>query len=365
MAQSIVLREVRKLYGDFVAVRKLDLSVDEGEFLTLLGPSGCGKTTTLRLIAGFEIPDEGEVWIDDDFVNATPPYRRHVNTVFQNYALFPHLTIFENVAYGLKIQRMPRAEIRRRVEEMLDLIGLEGKAQGYPRELSGGQQQRVALARALVNRPRVLLLDEPLGALDARLRRTMQVELKQIQREFRTTFLYVTHDQEEALVMSDRIAVMNEGNLVQLGSPREIYEKPNCRFVADFIGTVNFLEGRVRENRDGESVIELDAGGDCTARYSLAPDTRVTVAVRPQRLRVRENGSEEPRSGLSVRGRLQEIAYAGPVTRLIINVGTAGATRSMVLETAVEDLPIDVTALHSEMPLELCADHDAIMVYEE
>jgi spermidine/putrescine transport system ATP-binding protein len=242
---SVELREVTKRFGSVAVVEGVSLQIRPGEFFSLLGPSGCGKTTTLRILAGFVQPDAGEVFIAGKRVTHLPPNERDVNMVFQNYALFPHLTVEQNVAFGLEIQKLPRAQIRKRVGWALELVRLCGLESRYPHQLSGGQQQRVALARALVTQPSVLLLDEPLGALDLKLRQQMQLELKKLQRELAITFLYVTHDQEEALTMSDRLAVMNQGRVVQVGTPQEIYERPATRFVADFIGESNFLEGRV------------------------------------------------------------------------------------------------------------------------
>jgi ABC-type Fe3+/spermidine/putrescine transport system ATPase subunit len=238
---KVLLSGVSKSFGSFQAVADLKLSVAAGEFLTLLGPSGCGKTTTLNMIAGFEFPDAGEIWLDDRNVTRTPPFLRNVNTVFQSYALFPHMTVAQNVAFGLRVQKTPAAEVKQRVKEALALVQMESFADRYPKQLSGGQQQRVALARAIVLRPQVLLLDEPLGALDLKLRKEMQVELKHLQQKLGITFLFVTHDQEEALTMSDRIVVMNRGKIEQIGTPGEVYERPRTRFVAEFIGETNIL----------------------------------------------------------------------------------------------------------------------------
>jgi spermidine/putrescine transport system ATP-binding protein len=262
MSAAIELESVVKQYAGQNAVDGVSLSIAEGEFFSLLGPSGCGKTTTLRMIAGFIEPDEGRILLNGVDVTTVPPNKRPVNLVFQQYALFPHMTVYENVAFGLSVKHVPRREHTDRVNEMLRVVALEGYEKRRPRQLSGGQQQRVALARALVNRPAALLLDEPLGALDVKLRRHMQLELKRIQHELGTTFVYVTHDQEEALAMSDRIAVMNGGRVEQLGRPREIYETPASDFVADFVGTVNVLEldGR-RESVRPERIRILREGG--------------------------------------------------------------------------------------------------------
>lgn len=238
----IILTNLRKQYGDFVAVENTTLNVKKGEFLTFLGSSGCGKTTTLRMIAGFEDPTEGSILIGGKHAEHLAPNKREVNTVFQNYALFPHLTIRENIAFGLKLQKVKKAEIKERVDNIIKLVKLEEHADKSPEQLSGGQKQRVAIARAIVNNPKVLLLDEPLGALDLKLRKEMQIELKQLQRELEITFIYVTHDQEEALTMSDRIVVMNKGRIEQVGTAHEIYERPQTKFVAQFIGETNLFE---------------------------------------------------------------------------------------------------------------------------
>jgi spermidine/putrescine transport system ATP-binding protein len=268
---------------DVKAVEHVDLRIAEGEFFSMLGPSGCGKTTTLRMIAGFEEPTSGQILLHGRDMVGVPPFRRDVNMVFQQYALFPHMDVFENVAFGLRRKKVDKDEIRRRVAEALSLVELEGREKRKPRQLSGGQQQRVALARALVNRPRALLLDEPLGALDLKLRQSMQLELKRIQREVGITFVYVTHDQEEALTMSDRLVVMNAGRIEQLGNPRELYEHPATRFVSNFIGTSNILTGR------------LERRGDTWALGGLGPDERVLVADAGQAVAVyRQNASTTP-----------------------------------------------------------------------
>jgi spermidine/putrescine transport system ATP-binding protein len=254
---AVELRDVIKRFGDVVAVDHVSLRILDGEFFSLLGPSGCGKTTTLRMIAGFEQPTEGEVFIASRAVAGVPAFERNTNMVFQNYALFPHMTVAQNVAFGLEMKRVPRAEISQRVTGALEMVRLPGMEDRRPKQLSGGQQQRVALARALVNRPSVLLLDEPLGALDLKLRKEMQLELKDLQHRVGITFVYVTHDQEEALTMSDRIAVMHEGRVLQIGSPTEIYERPTCRFVADFIGETNFLDGEVVGRENGQVAVKI------------------------------------------------------------------------------------------------------------
>jgi putative spermidine/putrescine transport system ATP-binding protein len=294
-APDIRLRALRKLYGDVAAVDGVDLDVARGEFFTMLGPSGSGKTTTLRMIAGFEEPDGGTIELAGKDVTGVPPYARDVNTVFQDYALFPHMTVGENVEYGLRIRKVDRAERRRRAAEALELVRLTGYDTRRPAQLSGGQRQRVALARAIVNRPRVLLLDEPLGALDLKLRQQMQTELKQIQGEVGITFVYVTHDQEEALTMSDRLAVFNEGRIVQVGAPAEVYEKPADEFIAGFVGVSNVLE------RGGR-------------RFT----------VRPEKVRVLAAGEPAPAGMHAETGRVAHVAYAGMVTRFTVALDAGG-----------------------------------------
>lgn len=313
---------VTRRFGDVVAVDDLTLSVTTGSFFSLLGPSGCGKTTTLRLIAGFEQPDAGDILIAGVSVGGVPPHRRHVNTVFQHYALFPHLNVADNVGYGLKQTGVERTERTRRIGEALELVRLVGYEQRRTWQLSGGQQQRVALARALINEPTVLLLDEPLGALDLKLRRTMQHELKSLQAQTGVTFVYVTHDQEEALTMSDRIAVMRGGTVRQVGTPRELYDAPVERYVADFVGVSNFFTGRVTETGDQLAVETLSGA---TLRAHLPPGGRpaslgaeVTVAVRPERVRV------SPSDGTGFHGRLLEVTYLGDATDLRVQAGALG-----------------------------------------
>jgi putative spermidine/putrescine transport system ATP-binding protein len=286
---------VRKTYGDVVAVDGVDLEIAPGEFFTLLGPSGSGKTTTLRLIAGFERPDEGRIELHGREVSRIAPYERDVNTVFQDYALFPHMTVAENVGYGLRVKGVRRPERRARVEEALQLVRLPEVGRRKPIQLSGGQRQRIALARSLVNRPRVLLLDEPLGALDLKLRQEMQIELKRIQQEVGLTFVYVTHDQEEALTMSDRLAVFNEGRIEQVGAPAEVYERPATEFVAGFVGVSNVLE------RDGR-----------------------LFTVRPEKIHMLETGEDAAGGDTVESGRIRDVVYAGMFTRYVVELDSGG-----------------------------------------
>jgi len=285
---AVDLAGVEKRFGDLVAVRHLDLQIEPGEFFSIIGPSGCGKTTTLRIIAGFEDPTAGRISVSGRDVTGVRPYRRPVNTVFQSYALFPHLDVFENVAFGLREARVSKAEVRSRVAEAISLVQLEGRERSRPRKLSGGQQQRVALARALVNRPDVLLLDEPLGALDLKLRTEMQTQLKDLQRGVEVTFCYVTHDQGEAFSMSDRVAVMNQGLLEQVGTPEDVYHRPNSLFVADFVGKANRFRGRIHSVDSGVYTVDIDGIG--TRRVpgpdGLSPGAEVAVVVRPENLHV-------------------------------------------------------------------------------
>ena len=279
MSDAVRLSGVSKHFGDVIAVADLDLGIADGEFFSLLGPSGCGKTTTLRLIAGFEFPTTGSIQIRSQEMGLEPPNKRPVNTVFQSYALFPHLTVAENVGFGLLMQKVGASEIAKRVDRALDMVQLGQRADAKPSELSGGMQQRVALARALVNEPEVLLLDEPLGALDLKLRQAMQYELKDLQERVGITFVYVTHDQEEALTMSDRIGVMSEARLLQVGTPAEIYEHPTSRFVADFIGEINLLDATVVDH----DTVQLGDGKKVKAPIEAAAGSTVTMAIRPER----------------------------------------------------------------------------------
>lgn len=339
MSTSVELQNVTKRFGDFVAVDALNLEIGDGEFFSLLGPSGCGKTTTLRMVAGFEQPTVGEIYIMGHPVAGIPAYRRPVNTVFQSYALFPHMTVAQNVAFGLEMQKVSRSEIKRRVSEALDLVRLPQLSERKPGQLSGGQQQRIALARALVNRPEVLLLDEPLGALDLKLRKAMQLELKQIQAEVGITFIYVTHDQEEALTMSDRIAVMNEGVVQQTGAPKEIYEHPSNRFVADFIGETNFVPGRVLTMGEFTSV-EV-AGQPWLASpegRTLSLNQMVTIAIRPEKITLYPRGPINPAKTNIDTDELASL-FGGEVPSKTIDMGEYLATEkdNVVLDGHVEE----------------------------
>jgi putative spermidine/putrescine transport system ATP-binding protein len=323
---DVRLAGVRKLYGDVVAVDGVDLEVRRGEFFTLLGPSGSGKTTCLRMIAGFERPDEGRIELAGTDVSGLPPAERDVNTVFQDYALFPHMSVGDNVAYGLKVKRVAREERARRVDEALAMVRLDGYADRRPSQLSGGQRQRVALARALVNRPRVLLLDEPLGALDLKLRQQLQVELKRIQAEVGITFVYVTHDQDEALTMSDRIAVMDGGHVLQVGSPRDVYEEPGSRFVAGFVGVSNLLELPVERSADGVVTLRLGERDSIAGEHAgdVAAGATAVVTIRPERIAL-EPGDAAPAEGAShARGTVTESLYAGPTSRFVVALDGGG-----------------------------------------
>ena len=317
MAASIVsLRNVEKWYGNNHVVKDMNLEIEEGEFLTLLGPSRCGKTTTLRMIAGFEDATEGSIEVQGVRVEEKEPFQRDVNTVFQNYSLFPHMTVYDNVAYGPTIRKMPKDEIRRRVTEMLELVQMANYEKRKPEALSGGQKQRIAIARALINNPRVLLLDEPLGALDLKLRKQMQIELKRLQKKLGITFVYVTHDQEEAMTMSDRIAVMRDGVILQMGAPMEIYERPATRFVADFIGESNVLEGRVTGVKEGVLSVETPAGGVQCWGQGFGVGDALCVAIRPEYLRI----SREPVDGFSLPATVKDFIYMGALIKTSLDL---------------------------------------------
>lgn len=322
MNTIVDIKGVNKIYGTNHVVKDLNLLVEEGEFLTLLGSSGCGKTTTLRMIAGFEEPTTGSITVEGEPIEDKEPYERNVNTVFQSYALFPHMTIYDNVAYGLKMKKIPKKEIKERVLKMLEMVQLSGFEKRYPSQLSGGQKQRVAIARALINRPKVLLLDEPLGALDLKLRKQMQLELKRLQKKLNITFIYVTHDQEEALTMSDRIAIMHDGVMDQIGSPTEIYERPATKFVATFIGETNVFDGTIRSIEGGKAVIGIE-NGEVTSSGSVeegdgkntgfAVNEFVTVSVRPEKMHF----SPKPVEGFTVPAVVRDYIYVGSVLKCI------------------------------------------------
>jgi spermidine/putrescine transport system ATP-binding protein len=322
---AVEMRDVVKKFvtpegNDLAAVDHVDMQIPHGEFFSMLGSSGCGKTTSLRLIAGFEWPTEGEVYIGGKLMGRTPPFQRHVNTVFQSYALFQHMTVFQNVSFGLEMEKASKDEIKQRVGKALDMVQLTGMDKRYPKQLSGGQQQRVALARALIKTPEVLLLDEPLGALDLKLRKEMQLELKSLQKQLGITFIYVTHDQEEALTMSDRIAVMSHGKVIQVGPSVEIYERPTTRFVADFIGESNFLEGRVKSIKGDQAVVAVpvwneELTGLVTSK--ITEGDQVVVSIRPEKIRLTD---KSPIGQNSIEGVVVTSTYIGSDTRVYLDV---------------------------------------------
>ncbi|MBZ0123209.1 MAG: ABC transporter ATP-binding protein [Roseovarius sp.] len=319
---TVLLRDVAKRFGDFEAVKKTTLEIREGEFLSLLGPSGCGKTTTLRMIAGFVSLTEGRIFFESDDVTDLPPQERKIGMVFQDYALFPHLTIEENIAFGLRERKVARPEIRNRVEELLALVQLEGTNRRYPFELSGGQRQRIALARAIAFRPRVLLMDEPLGALDLKLREAMQFELKRIQRELKITTVFVTHDQNEAMTMSHRIAVMNGGEIVQVSSPADIYNRPRNRFVSEFVGKSNFVAATVGR-RDADRLV-LSVGDEeisALCEETFAAGDEVTVSVRPEAVRI-VRADAAAGDGNALPGRVCDTVFRGNASDVIVEVET-------------------------------------------
>lgn len=319
---DVALVNVTKKFGDFTAVENISLDIEQGEFFSLLGPSGCGKTTNLRMIAGFELPTEGEIYLKDRPVGQLPPFKRNVNTVFQNYALFPHMTIAQNVGFGLEMKKLSKDEISRRVQESLDMVRLPNLGERKPRQLSGGQQQRVSLARALINRPDVLLLDEPLSALDLKLRKAMQLELKELQNQLGITFIFVTHDQEEAMTMSNRIAVMDHGVVLQVGTPTEIYEHPATRFVADFIGETNFLPCKVTARENGMASVVLGETmhmqAECDADVSMGQ--AATIIIRPEKINIHLNRPEHTDGLTMFPGQVIESVYIGTDTRFTVKL---------------------------------------------
>lgn len=316
MSYIVEIDNVNKIYGTNHVVKDLNLKVEEGEFLTLLGSSGCGKTTTLRMVAGFEEPTSGSIRVEGESIEEKQPFERNVNTVFQSYALFPHMTIFDNIAYGLKIKKVPKKEIGERVRKMMELVQLEGFEKRYPGQLSGGQKQRVAIARALINRPRVLLLDEPLGALDLKLRKQMQLELKRLQKKLNITFIYVTHDQEEALTMSDRIAIMHNGILDQIGTPTEIYEQPATKFVATFIGETNIFDGTIL-NIDGTKIgVNIENGHITGTGNDFKEGEYISVSVRPEKMKF----SQTPVPDFILSAQVKDYIYVGSVIKCIVQL---------------------------------------------
>jgi len=308
--RGLSVKDIDKSFGEVKALEMVSLDVREGEFFTLLGPSGCGKTTLLRIVAGLELPDAGQVILGGQDITSLPATKRQVNTVFQSYALFPHLSIFENVAFGLRSRKFPKSEVEGRVNKRLEMLGLQDMADRHPHQLSGGQQQRVALARALVNEPKVLLLDEPMSALDAKLRAQVQVELRRLQRKLGQTFILVTHDQSEAMVVSDRIAVMNQGRIIQFGTPKDVYEKPRTRFVAEFLGAANLIQGRKRDRG-----IETNLGFFALGREPKWEEG--TVAIRPERIRI----ASGPPAANGTKARIREAIYRGTDIDLWLDPG--------------------------------------------
>jgi spermidine/putrescine transport system ATP-binding protein len=328
---EIELRNLTKQFEELTAVDGIDLHIPGGEFFSLLGPSGCGKTTTLRMIAGFEQPTSGEILLDGADVAYTPPHQRNVNTVFQNYALFPHLNVYDNIAYGLKRAKRPKAEIRERVAKALELVQLPGYEGRRSSQLSGGQQQRVALARALVLNPAVLLLDEPLGALDAKLRKALQIELKSLQQEVGITFLYVTHDQEEALTMSDRLAVMNAGRIEQVGAPQDVYEDPETLYVADFLGVSNLMQATIVRSGTGACQVALDGYELETRGTDRDVSGDAKIVIRPERIELEEHGS--PSGPNRIPGMVERIVYVGSAIQVIVRSATGEPLQALVQNT--------------------------------
>jgi len=328
---EIVLSKLTKQFVEVTAVDGIDLHIPGGEFFSLLGPSGCGKTTTLRMIAGFEQPTSGEILLDGTDVAYTPPHQRNVNTVFQNYALFPHLNVYDNIAYGLKRAKRRKAEIRERVGKALELVQLPGYEGRRSSQLSGGQQQRVALARALVLNPTVLLLDEPLGALDAKLRKALQIELKSLQQEVGITFLYVTHDQEEALTMSDRLAVMNSGHIEQVGAPQDVYEDPETLYVADFLGVSNLMQATIVSAGASACSVALDGYELKTRGTDRDVTGEAKIVIRPERIELEEHGS--PSGPNRIPGMVERVVYVGSAIQVIVRGATGEALQALVQNT--------------------------------
>jgi len=356
----ISIRSVSKHFGPVKAVEEVELDIRRGEFFTLLGPSGCGKTTLLRMLAGFEAPTFGEIYIDEQPMSAIPPNHRPVNMVFQNYAIFPHLDVRGNIAYGMRKSGLSKAALDAKIEEMLELIRLPGYGPRGANELSGGERQRVALARALIKRPKVLLLDEPLGALDKKLREHMQIELRSLQRQVGITFVFVTHDQEEALTMSDRIAVMSQGRAVEVNSPSRLYESPRTRFVADFIGTMNFFPGSVRHVEDGAVTVDTEGLGEVRALPQEAgaePGSEVVVAIRPEKLSL---STEKPDEACNVaQGRMGAFAYLGDRSHFLVHL----PGREEPVSVALQNLMRSLTPLHEpDQPIWITWPEDSVVL---
>ncbi|EFF0770119.1 spermidine/putrescine ABC transporter ATP-binding protein PotA [Escherichia fergusonii] len=363
LSPLVQLAGIRKSFDGKEVISNLDLTINNGEFLTLLGPSGCGKTTVLRLIAGLETVDSGRIMLDNEDITHVPAENRYVNTVFQSYALFPHMTVFENVAFGLRMQKTPAAEIAPRVTEALRMVQLESFAQRKPHQLSGGQQQRVAIARAVVNKPRLLLLDESLSALDYKLRKQMQNELKALQRKLGITFVFVTHDQEEALTMSDRIVVMRDGRIEQDGTPREIYEEPKNLFVAGFIGEINMFNARVLERLDEQRVRANVEGRECNiyVNFAVEPGQKLHVLLRPEDLRVEEINDDNEAEGLI--GYVRERNYKGMTLESVVELENGKMV--MVSEFFNEDDPDFDHSLDQKMAINWVESWEVVLADEE
>jgi spermidine/putrescine transport system ATP-binding protein len=351
---EIELSKLTKQFELVTAVAGIDLHIPGGEFFSLLGPSGCGKTTTLRMVAGFEQPTSGEILLDGTDVAYTPAHQRNVNTVFQNYALFPHLNVYDNIAFGLKRAKRPKTEIRDRVGKALELVQLSGYERRKSSQLSGGQQQRVALARALVLNPAVLLLDEPLGALDAKLRKTLQIELKALQQEVGITFLYVTHDQEEALTMSDRLAVMNAGKVEQVGNPRDVYEDPETLFVADFLGVSNLMAARIVSTSTSACKVAVDGYELETRGTDLDVTGEAKIVIRPERIELEAHGSQSGPNRIP--GMVERVVYIGSAMQVIVRAATGESLQALVQNTGA------AVAYEQGTPLQLHLPVDALRV---
>ena len=358
MSQRVALRNVTKRFGSVVALKTISLDIEEGEFITLLGPSGCGKTTTLRLIAGFNDPDQGQILLGDQDITNLPPQKREIGMVFQDYALFPHLTIKENIAFPLRERRTPKEKINDRVVELLELVRLPGVEERYPSELSGGQAQRISVARAVAYPPRVLLMDEPLGALDLKLREAMQLELRRIQQELQITTVFVTHDQTEAMNMSDRIAVMRDGEIEQVGTARDIYNFPQSSFVADFVGRINLLDAELLDKSGG--VAELRILNDVKIRAKIATEAlskSLCVGIRPEKLAIGRSGHED-RYDNQIPGKVISSTFSGNLLDVFVDVG---AGKPFLVEQRPDQVPLEINS-----PVDVCWNaQDALVLSAE